>query len=367
MPVVEQNKIKRSGVGLRAFDQNRVFPGFTLFAPLTANGAVYLLDLEGTVVHTWQMPYPPGMYGYLTDRGTLLYNGKTLDASTHLIDKRGKGGAILEADWNGRILWELHHADHHHDGVRLRNGNVLIICVGPLPRDFIPKIQGGLPGTEHNGNIYADYLIEMTTSGQVVWEWRSWEHLDPEIDRITAVQDPRTEWTHANGLAELPDGNIVLSFRHISTVIIIDRKTGKIIWKLGAPPLSGQHAPTPLPNGNLLLFDNGPHRLDHSMSFSRVIEVELATKQIVWKYQEQREYEFFSPRMSNAQRLPNGNTLICEADFGRLFEVTSEGELVWEYVNPYFNEGPNGLNNRVFRAYRYSPDEIARAKATGGS
>ena len=71
--------------------------------------------------------------------------------------------------------------------------------------------------------------------------------------------------------------------------------------------------------------------------------------------------------MSNAQRLPNGNTLICEADFGRFFEVTSKGELVWEYVNPYFGEGPNGANNRVFRAYRYSAEEIARAKATGGA
>jgi hypothetical protein len=47
-----------------------------------------------------------------------------------------------------------------------------------------------------------------------------------------------------------------------------------------------------------------------------------------------------------------------------LFEVTAAGELVWEYVNPYFNEGPNGLNNRIFRAYRYSADEIAKAKAT---
>jgi hypothetical protein len=64
MPLVEQNKIKRSGIGVRALDRNRVFPGFTLFAPLTANGTVYLIDLEGTVVHTWQMPYPPGMYGY---------------------------------------------------------------------------------------------------------------------------------------------------------------------------------------------------------------------------------------------------------------------------------------------------------------
>ena len=102
------------------------------------------------------------------------------------------------------------------------------------------------------------------------------------------------------------------------------------------------------------------------MPFSRIIEVDLATKQIVWKYQEKRESDFFSPRISNAQRLPNGNTLICEGDFGRLFEVTRDGELVWEFVNPYFGEGPTGPNNRVFRAYRYSEEEIARARATAG-
>jgi len=205
----------------------------------------------------------------------------------------------------------------------------------------------------------------MTTEGAVVWEWRIWEHLDPETDCITAAQERREEWAHGNGVAELPNGDIVVSFRTISTVIIIDRKTGKIIWKLGAPPLCGQHAPTPLPNGNLLIFDNGPHRLDHPMPFSRVIEVELATKEIVWEYREKRESDFFSPRISNAQRLPNGNTLICEGDFGRMFEVTAGRELVWEYVNPYFEGPPNRQNNRVFRAYRYSAEEIARARATG--
>jgi len=100
------------------------------------------------------------------------------------------------------------------------------------------------------------------------------------------------------------------------------------------------------------------------MPFSRIVEVELATKQIVWKYQEKRESDFFSPRISNTQRLPNGNTLVCEVDCGRFYEVTTDGELVWEYVNPYFGEGATGLNNRVFRAYRYSEEEIAKAKAT---
>ncbi len=243
---------------------------------------------------------------------------------------------------------------------------MLFLCLSPLPAALVPKVKGGMPGTESQGELSADYLVEMATDGRIVWEWHSWEHLDPEKDCIPAVQERREEWTHGNGVAELANGDIVVSFRVISSIIIIDRKTGKIIWKLAAPPLCGQHAPTPLPNGNLLIFDNGPHRLDHPMPFSRVIEVELATKQIVWKYQEKRESDFFSPRISNAQRLPNGNTLICEGDFGRLFEVTFDGEVVWEFVNPYFGEGPSGPSNRVFRAYRYSAEEIARAKATGG-
>lgn len=81
----------------------------------------------------------------------------------------------------------------------------------------------------------------------------------------------------------MPDGNILMSVRNISTVVMIDRKTGNVYWKLGAPPLSGQHAPYVLPNGHVLLFDNGPHRLDASLPFSRVLEIDPATKGIVWK------------------------------------------------------------------------------------
>jgi hypothetical protein len=81
----------------------------------------------------------------------------------------------------------------------------------------------------------------------------------------------------------------------------------------------------------------------------------------VWKYQDDPVEYFYSSRISNAQRLPNGNTLICEGVFGRIFEVMPDGTLVWEYVNPFFD----GPSNRVFRAYRYSPQEIERARATG--
>jgi hypothetical protein len=99
-----------------------------------------------------------------------------------------------------------------------------------------------------------------------------------------------------------------------------------------------------------------------------VIEVDPATNAIVWRFQEPARHTFFSAMISNAQRLPNGNTLINEGMFGRFFEVTPEGDVVWEYVNPYFGPPtatPKGQTNNVFRAYRYTADEITRAQATG--
>jgi hypothetical protein len=354
--------VKRREVGFRGYDPARAFPGFTLFTPL-AGKTVYLIDLQGTVVHTWRMPYPPGNYGYLTDRGTLFYNGNIPNES-YVGRSPYHAGAALEMDWSGRVLWEVHRPDHHHDGRRLQNGHILLVCATELPADLVSNVRGGLAGSEYGGGkMNGDYLVELTTDGEVVWEWRAWEHLDPANDVITAVQDPRDEWTHMNSVIEMPDGNLLLSFRNTSEVVMVDRQSGDIYWKLGAPPLSGQHAPDLLPNGNILIFDNGPHRLDQTLPFSRVLEVDPATTEIVWQYQDNPVQNFFSPRISNAQRLPNGNTLIDEGFFGRIFEVAIDGQVVWEYVNPYFAGPPAGQFNYVFRAYRYSADEIARAQS----
>jgi outer membrane protein assembly factor BamB len=165
-------------------------------------------------------------------------------------------------------------------------------------------------------------------------------------------------------VAETAGGHIVVSFRNISTVVMIERATGEVVWTLGSPPLAQQHDPRPLPNGNLLIFDNGTHRRDHPATFSRVIEVDPRTSEIVWEYSDPSLFEFFSPYISGAQRLANGNTLICEGCHGRIFEVTRDGQVVWEYVSPHFAPEPGapGLNNWVFRALRYTVEEIEAAR-----
>ena len=363
-PGVDQNPIRRRGVGLRGLDRARAFPGLTLFAPMGGREA-HLIDLEGAVVHTWRLPYPPGLYGYLTDRGTLFYNGQ-IPNETFLGTSPFMGGAAMELDWDGNVLWEVRRPDHHHDGRLLKNGNIVLLCGSELPSDVAARVRGGRAGSERpDGKMWSDRVVELTTDGKVVWEWRAWEHLDPERDGLTALQDDRTEWTHANGVFEQPDGDLLVSFRNISTLVRIDRNSGAIAWRLGAPPLAGQHCPSLLPNGHILVFDNGPHRLDESFPFSRVLEIDPESRAIVWKYQEPRPFNFFSPRISSAQRLPNGNTLINEGNFGRMFEVTPEADVVWEYVNPYFGPAtlaPKLQQNNVFRAYRYSEEEIARAR-----
>ena len=73
MAAVEQNTLKRRGIGLRAFEPERAFPGFTLFAPhFVENRNVYLIDLHGEVVHTWNMPYPPGLFQDRHRRGRVV-------------------------------------------------------------------------------------------------------------------------------------------------------------------------------------------------------------------------------------------------------------------------------------------------------
>lgn len=123
----------------------RLFAGFTLFSRLpSSNKTVYLIDMQGSVVHTRGMPYPPGQSGYLTDRGTLFYNGQ-IPNDSHVGRAPYRGGADLQMTWDGRILWEVKHPDHNHDGIRLRNGNIGL-PFAPLSFVGVPYCAPGLWG-----------------------------------------------------------------------------------------------------------------------------------------------------------------------------------------------------------------------------
>jgi len=92
----------------------------------------------------------------------------------------------------------------------------------------------------------------------------------------------------------------------------------------------------------------------------------LISRQVVWSYQSKSNQGFFSHIGSGAQRLPNGNTLVCAMTQGHLFEVTAAGDVVWEYINPITPQGvlkvlPDSLpmTNALFRACRYTADHPA--------
>ncbi|MBW1801217.1 MAG: thioredoxin, partial [Deltaproteobacteria bacterium] len=176
-------------------------------------------------------------------------------------------------------------------------------------------------------------------------------------------------------------------------IFIISRKTGKIVWKVGpdysdAPELkklglnlkgwgggfvggmlhNAHMIPKGLPGeGNILVFNNG-------RPYSLVTEFDPVTRKVVWEYSGEAigygpshsmAHKFFSPTISGMQRLPNGNTLICEGDGGRLFEVTTRLEIVWEYINPNneYRWRPGWkLTNNVYRAYRVPFEWVPQLK-----
>lgn len=115
--------------------------------------------------------------------------------------------------------------------------------------------------------------------------------------------------------------------------------------------IDGQHKPHMLENGNIFVFDNGTLR-----GYSRVIELNPLTEQIEWEYTTEPKEDFFSQCIAGAQRLPNGNNLICEGCKGRLFEVTPKKEIVWDFVNPFLAEYSGKF---VYRCLRYSPEYAA--------
>jgi hypothetical protein len=284
---------------------------------------------------------------------------------------------------SGKIISEYRDIYAHHDQNHLENGDIIYATLEPLTPAQAESIVGGIPGSEAPGNIiYGDCLKQVNpVTGELIWYWRGIDHLDPQKFKLNPHFD-REHYPLINSVSVLADGNILASLRSVSAVIIISRATGEILWHLDENVLSQQHCASELSNGNILVFDNGTHRKGSSATFTRAIEVSRETKKVEWQYVDKSmPMAFFSAFMGGAQRLQNGNTLITEAMFGRIFEVTLEGEVVWEYVNPNFagyenfTDGGEKLAlsgfdypaNSVFRAYRYTSDEVPWLRSLEGA
>jgi hypothetical protein len=117
----------------------------------------------------------------------------------------------------------------------------------------------------------------------------------------------------------------------------------------------GQHHVTWVGDDLIQVFDNGA-------SASRVIEIKVSTGEITWSYEAQPAHQFFSNYISGAERLWSGSVLVCEGSSGRLFEVTRDREVVWEWINPFTNHRRNGdIAVGIYRAHRYPADHPAFA------
>lgn len=341
--------------GLTHCDKSKATPGFTLFSRNFSN-QVWLINMDGEVVHEWTTTGGSTHTNYLRPNGN-LFVCERVDEGPKVVS--GKSGRMREYDWDGNLVWE-HIDDHqHHDARRLENGNAVYIAWVLLSESEVKNVKGGIPDTELDGQIYGEVIREVDSNGTIVWEFANNgpEFLDNYFINPLA---PREEYGHANTISPLANGDYLVSYRVFDLLVIIDRQTGKLKWEYQNHQLGGQHDCQMIDNGNILVFANGHNTPGGIPNYSQVWEIDLESKEIVWRYLAKKNpLTFWSPHISGCQRLASGNTLVCEGGQGCIFEITHEGEVVWEYINPFFGPHPvmpGGEINWVFRAKRYAAD-----------
>jgi hypothetical protein len=167
---------------------------------------------------------------------------------------------------------------------------------------------------------------------------------------------------HANSLEILPRdaaglwkrGDLLLSIRELDLIVVLSPDGRRLRWSWGPGELQRQHHPSLLDNGNLLIFDNGQWKRR-----SRVLELDARTRKIVWSYVGSPPASFFSPIRGGCQRLQNGNTLIADSERGRIFEVTRDKQLVWEFFNPDLRGFVKKQKRApIYRMVRFAPDVL---------
>ena len=372
--------------GVTVYKPEKCYNGYTVVNPFRSE-IVFLVDMAGQVVRTWQMHPREIRQSEFVRR---LENGNWMSLAFRPPPESEEGlqpqrtvpdahfpRAVTEFDWDGNIVWEYGSSGDwrlHHDMARLENGNTLMLA------------ERTVEDTRICAEPFADnYFFEVTPEKEVVWEWRTMDHFDEfgySDQARQLMHDNRGDIFHSNTLTVLPGnaleksdgrfakGNILSCQRHTNIIFILDKQSGEIVWTWGERDLVGPHHPIMLNNGNILIYDNGgrggyPSRTRFD---TRLVEIDPVACEIVWQYAHEPHTfkpmsKFFSSSWGSVQRLPNGNTFSLDCHKGRLFEVTPSGEIVWEYISPFaWNRGVRALDSGIYRAYRYAYDDVPQAE-----
>lgn len=269
---------------------------------------------------------------------------------------------MVKLDKDSREIWRCENGIHHDLDVT-QKGEIYII------RDDAKKLSP--PEQQLLRNQYEqiiDNLIAvLTPDGKNKTEFSIFDAI-VSSDYAALFQGrlftcPRGDVLHTNTIELIGkgpwnsfppfrEGTILVSFRHLHAIAVIDPEKRKVIWA-ATGMWAYQHQPTILENGNVLIFDN-----QEKGRMSRVLEFDPATREIAWAYRGTEENGFFSEVLGSQQRLPNGNTLITESCDGRVFEVAPDGEIVWEYLNPRKAGEEGDLVGIIYEMLRIDPEEL---------
>ncbi|TFH39690.1 MAG: T9SS type A sorting domain-containing protein [Bacteroidia bacterium] len=186
--------------------------------------------------------------------------------------------------------------------------------------DMSQLVEGGYTEAVIDESIVQEFDVD----NNLLWSWRTEDHFSildgNEESPFVNFTDAGIDYAHLNSVAISSDTSIYLSTRHMDEITNIDRRSGEIIWRLGGKNnqftflndtvgFSHQHCPRKLPNGNILIFDNGNL---HDPQFSSAVEYQLdevnMTATLVNRLR--RDPDGFSVRDGSTQRLENGNTII---------------------------------------------------------
>lgn len=333
------------GAGLRSHLLDRAYQGYTYFSAGHAPVGL-LMDMEGRILHEWRALLPSVEYPrHRFWRRMYVYpNGDALAIF------EGKGGGILKVDRDSNLLWSLSN-DAHHDLEVMEDGRIYVLTREVrMVEDIHPErpiIAEAVTLLDADGSQLDRWSILDAFRG-TEWEgelrWREPESgFEGDLFHTNTLEV--LDGAHAHRHPAFAEGNFLLSFRHTSGIAILDPVERKIIWNRKGP-WDGQHQPTFLPNGNILLLSNnrsteGP---------STVIEYDPVADAIVWQYEGVPGAEpFYTEHAGSVSQLPNGNVLVSLSFQGRAVELTRDKQIVWEYVAPFSKNGKTAMTPEYVR------------------